>query len=402
MLSRPKVAFISHSYVESACRRKLVHLSEATDLQLITPSSYPTPYGWYNLDFEFNTGLDILSFPIQFFHTKRTSTRWFLRSTDLGFSQFKPDIIHIENELHSWIVCQALFCRKWRAPQAKVVVFSWENLPLQGQGLKARGLEYLARLNRQFVDFFLCGNVAGKEILVAKGVPAERISIVPQFGVDPDAFHPSRPELTKSSRRDLGISQQAFVIGFVGRFTQEKGLLDLVEAAGRLSKVLPREVVLLLTGKGGLEEQVRRRCAQFSPKLIVLAPRKYHQIAEVMNILDVLVLPSQSRSFWKEQFGRVLIEAMACGTPVIGSDSGEIPNVIGDAGLIFRECEHEELFMCLHLCGENETFRLMLRERGLARVLNSFTNQKIAQQTLEIYDRLAVANPANDRVPQYV
>src|SRR5215469_9496019 len=171
MLSRPKVAFISHSYVESACRRKLAHLSQAIDLQLITPSSYPTPYGWYKLDSEFNPGLDILSFPIQFFHIERTSTRWFLRSSDLGFSRFKPDIIHIENELHSWIVCQALFCRKWSAPQAKVVVFSWENLPLQEQGLKARGLEYLARLNRQFVDFFLCGNVAGKEILIAKGVP---------------------------------------------------------------------------------------------------------------------------------------------------------------------------------------------------------------------------------------
>jgi len=48
-----------------------------------------------------------------------------------------------------------------------------------------------------------------------------------------------------------------------------------------------------------------------------------------MNSLDVLVLPSRSRSFWKEQFGRVLIEAMACGVPVIGSSSGEIPNVIG-------------------------------------------------------------------------
>jgi len=60
-------------------------------------------------------------------------------------------------------------------------------------------------------------------------------------------------------------------------------------------------------------------------------------VAEYMNAFDVLVLPSRTRRNWKEQFGRVLVEAMACETCVVGSDSGEIPNVVGDTGLIFHE-----------------------------------------------------------------
>ena len=54
-----------------------------------------------------------------------------------------------------------------------------------------------------------------------------------------------------------------------------------------------------------------------------------------LRALDALVLPSESTPLWKEQFGHVLIEAMACGVPVVGSDSGAIPEVIGEAGLLF-------------------------------------------------------------------
>jgi glycosyltransferase involved in cell wall biosynthesis len=110
-----------------------------------------------------------------------------------------------------------------------------------------------------------------------------------------------------------------------------------------------------------------------------------------MNSLDVLVLPSRSRSFWKEQFGRVLIEAMACGVPVIGSSSGEIPNVIGDAGLVFKEGDSAQLCEKLKLYCDDEGFRTACALKGLQRVLNSFTNERIAQRTLAVYERVAAS-----------
>jgi glycosyltransferase involved in cell wall biosynthesis len=253
-------------------------------------------------------------------------------------------------------------------------------------------LERVARFNRQFADFFICGNADGKRILTEKGVPETKVEVLPQFGVDPDIFYPNSTDRRKSLRSELGISPGEFSVGFVGRFVEEKGLLDLVEAVGRLPAASQSSPVLVLTGKGPLEGAVRARCAQLGIKLIVLPARKNYEIAEIMNVLDVLVLPSQSRPFWKEQFGRVLIEAMACGTPVIGSDSGEIPNVIGDAGLIFHESDREQLAECLVLCCDNEGFRLGLRERGLERVLKNYTNEKIVKQTLQIYERVMDEN----------
>lgn len=373
-----------------------MYLAEATDFRLITPSSYPTPYGWLKVDSEFNRGVPIQTYPIQFLHIKRTATRWLLRSRDLDFPKFQPDIIHVEMEPHGWITCQALLYRKWFAPHAKVVVFVYENLTLEEQGVKAHMLEYLARFNRSYIDFFICAGGAGKQILMDSAIPEEKIAVMPQYGVDPDVFCPYSAERKESCRRDLGISPAEFAIGFVGRFVESKGLLDLVDATAKLKSASGRPIALVLTGSGELEQALRLRCAELGIRLKVHPARKYYQIPESMNALDVLVLPSQSRQYWKEQFGRVLVEAMACGTLAIGSDSGEIPNVIGDAGMVFAERDCEQLFQCLKLCCENETLRTTLAARGLERVLANYTNRRIAEQTLEIYGRLTGSDNGRD------
>jgi L-malate glycosyltransferase len=398
IVNRPpfKVAFISHSCVESSSRKKLAYLVLHTDLRLITPSWYPMPFGRYDVDFEFNSEVFVQSYPISFFNVKRTSTRWFLRSRDLGLSQFQPDIIHVENEYHSWIVCQALLYRRLFVPRAKVIVFSWDNLLPEELNIKDQALEHLARFNRRFVNFSIAGNKAAKEILLAKGVPADKVEVIPQFGIDPEMFYPFTSERRQGVRQSLGISPDELVIGYVGRLMKEKGLFDLIEAVNKLRTTEQRKIVLVLMGKGVLEQAMRSMCGELGLRHVFLPARKNDQVAEVMNVMDVLVLPTHTQPPCKEQFGRVLIEAMACGVPVIGSSSGEIPNVIGDAGLVFRERDCEKLAECLRSCRNNEGLRLELRERGLDRVLKNYTNEKIAQQTLEIYERvIQAALPAN-------
>ena len=107
-----------------------------------------------------------------------------------------------------------------------------------------------------------------------------------------------------------------------------------------------------------------------------------------LNGLDVLVLPSVSRPNWKEQFGRVLVEAMACGTPVVGSRSGEIPNVIGDAGLLFPEGDVAGLARQLARLQGNADLRQEMAERGRQRVLECFTQARIAAETYRVYEDL--------------
>src|SRR5207237_3927991 len=109
---------------------------------------------------------------------------------------------------------------------------------------------------------------------------------------------------------------------------------------------------------------------------------------EYMNLFDVLALPSRSTAKWKEQFGRVLVEAMACGTPPVGSSSGEIPNVIVDAGLIFQEGDIAALAASLGSLYYDPELRQRLSTEGRQRVLEDFTHRKIAEQTVQLYSHV--------------
>ena len=104
-----------------------------------------------------------------------------------------------------------------------------------------------------------------------------------------------------------------------------------------------------------------------------------------LNQLDAVVLASRTRSNWKEQFGRVIIEAMACEVPVVGSDSGEIPNVIGEAGLIFPEGDVQALSAHLKYLMDNVAVRQNLGKEGLRKVKSEYTQRRIAERTVDVY-----------------
>ena len=119
-------------------------------------------------------------------------------------------------------------------------------------------------------------------------------------------------------------------------------------------------------------------------------------VPRYINLMNVLLLPSETTykfktltaAGWKEQFGHVLIEAMACGVAVIGSDSGEIPHVIKDAGLIFSEGDIFALKDSLQKLMQNPELTQKLAQKGRDRALKMYTNQALAEQQLAFYQTL--------------
>ena len=165
-----------------------------------------------------------------------------------------------------------------------------------------------------------------------------------------------------------------------------KGLDTLLEAIARLNM----NCKILLVGRGEYKPHLEKLADQLviSEKIVWIDGVPPEDVPKYINCMDTLVLPSRTTPDWVEFFGRVLVEAMACQVPVIGSDSGEIPNVIGNAGLTFPAGKAELIANQIQMIAQDSVLRSSLIQLGLERV-KEFSWETIAQRTLEVYQNLA-------------
>lgn len=304
--------------------------------------------------------------------------------------EFRPDIIDVWEEPWGLISAQVAYLRNRHFPQVKFVSETEQNtdkrLPFP--------FESFRRYTIRNADYVIGRNAESIEILRRRGYrgPAR---VVPN-AVDAAMF---RPMDRQEAKRRLGIP--GILAGYVGRLTPDKGLMDLVEALPRT----PPEVQAVLVGAGEYGRALQERAAALgcAGRLHVLPARPLEALPALMNALDVLVLPSRTTRHWKEQFGRVIIEAQACGVPVIGSNSGAIPEVVGDGGILFPEGDAEKLAGAIRWFCEAPERRRRMGSRGRQRVEEAFTWQRVAEQMREVYREVlksqTLPREASDRAP---
>ncbi len=164
--------------------------------------------------------------------------------------------------------------------------------------------------------------------------------------------------------------ERPFTIGYAGRLVPSKGLMDLLAAVRRLAA----PVELLLIGDGELRPQLQGQPIPGS-RVSVLDGVSHDDMASAYAKLDVLALPSHTTPTWKEQFGRVIVEALWCGVPVVGSDSGEIPWLIEltGGGLVFPEGDPAALADRLNVLRTQPELREQLARRGREVVAEHFS-----------------------------
>jgi glycosyltransferase involved in cell wall biosynthesis len=183
----------------------------------------------------------------------------------------------------------------------------------------------------------------------------------------PDAVDCARftPELMGSVRTESNLT-----IGFVGRITESKGVKVLLHAFAALGG----HHQLVLVGRGDLEIELKQTAERLGVqgRTMILPPVLHSEMPEVMRSFDILVLPSLETLYWKEQFGRVLIEGMACGIPVIASRSGGIPEVVGDTGILFESGNTTSLKESLASLIASPSKREELGRKGRERVLQNY------------------------------
>ena len=363
-----RVLFIAR-YRDATMHRKVELLAQVPDLSLchILPRFWQDELVRVEQSTSLSEHMQQLAVPM----IGRTSDphRAIYRTITFEIPRFRPDIIHAEEEPDSLAALQIALARRVFAPKSRLVLYTWQNVDRP----KRWHVNAVWRATLNASDAVLCANREAAELLERLGY-RKHARVLPAIGVDTRLFTPLPNQAQDGT----------FTVGYLGRLVPEKGVDTFIEAITQIE--LP--VRLWIIGDGPQRTVLQAQAACLGDRARFIAPVPPNKVARMMTQLNALVLPSRTTRVWKEQFGRVLIEAMACRVPVIGSNSGAIPEVIGDAGLIFPEGDTKALADCLRQLIESHDLCRELSERGYARVMQYYTQERIAEQTAEFYRQI--------------
>lgn len=189
----------------------------------------------------------------------------------------------------------------------------------------------------------------------------------------------------------LPAAEGRFIVGYIGRLVESKGVHLLIRSLAHL----PENVHALIVGKGPMRQDLETLATtlgvagrvRFEPAVA------YGSVPGLMRSMQVLVLPSLPTSHWVEQFGRVLIESMACGLPVIASRSGEIPEVLGDGGLLIPPGDADALTAAIDELQRHPSRCIALGSAGRARARQLYSAEAVANAMLEAFAPPVISPP---------
>jgi len=358
-----KILMLSKALVVGAYQRKLEEIARHGEVDLVAV----VPTSWRDRAYEMRLErvdadcYELASSPIVF---NGSYHLFFFPRLGRLLEDNRPDILHIDEEPYNLATFLSVLGARRRGIPA--LFFTWQNLVRS----YPPPFNWMERYGHRHSAWAIAGTNAAGEVLRAKGYRGA-ISIIPQFGVDPDIYRPGER------------SPRPFTVGFAGRLVPEKGVALLVDACARLGL----DFRLSIAGAGPAEGAIRARIAAhgLQDRITLEGAIPSALMPEWLQGCDLVVLPSVSRPNWVEQFGRALVEAMACGVAVLGSTCGEIPRVIDDAGLVFPEGDASALASALDRLAREPELRAELGARGRQRVIERFTHDHIARATIEVY-----------------
>jgi glycosyltransferase involved in cell wall biosynthesis len=264
------------------------------------------------------------------------------------------------------------------------IVTEWENIPFHAE---VPPFAKMKKYNREHVKHFVAVTEKAKEALVTEGISPDRISVIPA-GIDCEKFKPAAKKIQAIKRLD--IFSNATKILFVGRLVPEKGIFDLLNAFSMLLKNM-QNVELLIVGSGSpkVRIEIDRLIAKLKIRLKIkfLGNIKYSDMPQFHNLSDIFCLPSFETKNWAEQFGYSMVEAMACGKPVVSTWTGSIPEVVKhrDTGILVEPNNPFALQAALEELLFNKAEREKMGRNGRKWVLQKFEANKIASQLACIY-----------------
>lgn len=370
-----KLIVLSHALIQrhAQVRWRKLAASGTTHVRLIVPKRWVQT--WFKAEQIFEAcDEEEGNFEIRTAKTTSMSnfSFYFFRGLRRHLCEFDADVIfptHESVQTVQMVLWRWLFSRR-----SRLVFFSMNVLPRLSPPKSLHPRRIAGYFWRRLTWWLLChGTDAAVCHYPAIKVQIQRegynrpILIQTQIGVDEDLFH---PDIHNKGMLRAKLGLNGFVVGFVGRITWEKGILDIAEAIGRL----PSDVHLLVVGDGHDKNRLEDLAAKggWSNRLHLAGLVTSAEVASLMQAMDCLFLGSRTTKEWVDTFPNVIPQAMATGLPVIGSDSGAIPFLLGKRGLLFQEGSFDEIVGHVMNLRNNETLRSQMGESLRERALSEF------------------------------
>ena len=323
MSGRRRLLTIGHSYCVALNRRLPHEIARAGDWDVtaVGPARFRGDFGWHTLEPTPGELCNVVPVPVRF--GRRIHVMLYGRA--LSSLLAEPwDLVHCWEE--PYVAAAAQIARRV-APNVPLVLATFQNIAKR----YPPPFNWIERYSMARADGVIAFGRTAAEVVAARGFdrgPVKNVAVIPP-GVDLTQFRPDEARRAATLAR-LGWSDGIPVVGFLGRLVPEKGIELLTTVLDRMTT--PWRA--LIVGSGPLEEMVSAWGRRHPDRVRVVTTAQHDEAPDYLNAMDVLCAPSQTTPRWREQFGRMLIEAFASGVAVIASTSGEIPYVVADAGLL--------------------------------------------------------------------
>jgi glycosyltransferase involved in cell wall biosynthesis len=251
-------------------------------------------------------------------------------------------------------------------------------------------MKFYARLDKFFLNRFnrvIAVSDSVKQEILNHNISANKVLTIFN-GIDTNRFND--PKKVESARREFGIGKGCKVIGTVGRLSEEKGHIHLLNAATKVSQEYPK-VVFLIVGDGPLRNHLEEKASAIGqtqhlekngPESPFIFTGVRSDMPAIYSLMDIFVLPSLT-----EGLPMVLLEAMASQKPIVATTVGAIPKVIehGHSGLLVRPGDAKELAKAITDLLANPQKADKIAKNGHQRVLNHFSSKKMAEKYIDVY-----------------
>ena len=381
-----RVLLINSMFFNSVYRRCADELGKIDDIEL----TVLTVKGWeMNGKYRKADPLRVAS-PYHFilgntFWSGKENRGFYVSGLLRAFQIAQPEVIYLMEEPFSLFAIQVLTLRAILFPNTPVIFFTWTNLSLRQ--FDYRPSVWYSNVSRWVLprmQYGLTANSDGIQVLLKENFTAP--TKIVGYGVDTNSFRLVSEDTKVSLRRRLDIPDEATIIGFIGRMIWMKGLDLLLDSFAKLKSNSDKPLILLLVGSGKEETEILSRANEMglSSSICHVASVAQTEVPPYIALMDILVLPSRRVGMWAEQFGRVLVEAMAARTLVIGSSSGAIPEVIGDAGFVFKENDVDDLYQVLfHIVNLPDIEKNRMLMIGEERAAKQYSWKRFAEESAE-------------------